>query len=46
MTSPPSKILTRPRFHSPHSVNVSPALNVQGDPDVGFEITALVEVQT
>ena len=43
VTSPPSKILTRPRFHNPNNVTVSSALNVLGDPDIGFEITAMLK---
>ena len=42
MSSPLSHILTRPRFHNPDSVAVSPALNVLGDPEIGFEITAML----
>ena len=43
MISPPSHILTRPRFHNPSSVTVSPALNVLGDQEIGFEITAMLK---
>ena len=43
VTSPPSKILTRPRFHNPQKVKLSPALKVLGDPDIGFEIKVTLE---
>ena len=36
LTSP--KILTRPRFSNPHNVSISPAFNVLGDDNIGFEI--------
>ena len=45
MISPPSHILTRPRFHNPSSVTVSPALNVLGDQEIGFEITAMLKYE-
>ena len=38
-TSPPSQILTRPRFiNNPKNHTPSPALNVLGDTNIGFEI--------
>ena len=43
MTSPPSHILTRPRFHNPDGLTISSALNVLGDPEIGFEITAMLK---
>ena len=43
MTSPPPKILTRPRFHKSDGVQLSPALEVLGDPEIGFEITVNLE---
>ena len=45
MTSPPSQILTRPRFHNPNNVTVIPALNVLGDDNIGFEIKALLKYE-
>ncbi len=43
IASPPSKILTRPRFHNPQGAQLSPALNVLGDPEIGFEITIMLK---
>ena len=45
MTSPPSQILTRPRFHNPSGASLTPALNVLGDEDAGFENYCDVEVR-
>ena len=45
MTSPPSQILTRPRFRNPDNVTVTPALNVLGNENVGFEIRALLKYE-
>ena len=39
MTSPPNKIITRPRFGKAQHGQLSSALEVLGDPDIGFEIT-------
>ena len=43
MTSPPPKILTRPRFHNSGTAKLSPALSVLGDDNIGFEITVNLE---
>ena len=43
MTSPPSQILTRPRFHNPDNAFLSPALNILGDENIGFEITVMLK---
>ena len=43
MASPPPKILTRPRIHNAQNALISPALDVLGDPDIGFEITVNLE---
>ena len=43
MTSPPSKILTRLRFHNSGGAQLSPALSVLGDPNIGFEIKVNLE---
>ena len=45
MTSPPSKILTRPRIYNPQGATLSPALDVLGDPDIGFEIKVTLEYE-
>ena len=45
MTSPPSQILTRPRFHNPQGAALTPALNVLGDEDAGFEITVTLKYE-
>ena len=45
VASPPSKILTRPRFHNPQNAQLSPALKVLGDPDIGFEIKVTLEYE-
>ena len=45
MTSPLSKILTRPRFHNPQGAVLSPALNVLGNEDAGFEITVMLKYE-
>ena len=43
MTSPPPQILTRPRFHNSGNAQLSPALDVLGDDNIGFEITVNLE---
>ena len=43
MSSPPSQILTRPRFHNPNSAVLSPALNILGDENIGFGITVMLK---
>ena len=45
VASPPSQILTRPRFHNPQGAQLSPALTVLGDPEVGFEIKVTLEYE-
>ena len=46
MTSPPSQILTRPRFHNPSGASLTPALNVLGDEDAGFEIAVTLKYKS
>ena len=43
MASPPSQILTRPGFHNPDGIQLSSALRILGDPDIGFEITVMLK---
>ena len=45
VASPPSQILTRPRFHNPQDAQLSPALTVLGDTEVGFEIKVTLEYE-
>ena len=43
MSSPPSKILTRPRFHNPQNVSRTPALNVLGSENISFDMSVTLE---
>ena len=45
VASPPSQILTRPRIHNPQNVLLPSALEVLGDPDIGFEIKVTLEYE-